>query len=98
MQFTAEELAIINVSINMDAEGRQRSFTVDELPEVTALSTILKGCTEEKETDKGPVKVFKDSEVKFTAAQSVLITGFVKGLKWGVGDGAVVLSLLEKIK
>ena len=78
MQFTDKELAIINLSINIDAEARQRNFSVDELPEVTALSTILKECTEDKDTENGPVKMFKDSEIKFTAAQSVTIAGFVR--------------------
>lgn len=90
----AQELAIINIVIQITSDGKQRQFPLPELSLATSVFGKIKKCTE----DKDGQKVFIDGNPEFTSEENVFIKKLVEDYSWSVNDGETVALLLESIK
>ena len=98
MKITSQELAVINVSISVDAEGRPKQFPMNELNLALKISEkIQKFLGKEQEEDGMKFRPFKDGQIELsTEEKSFLLTHIERS--WSLQQAQAVIKLKEKLQ
>lgn len=90
MKFTAQQIGIINLVIQTNADGSTRNFPLSELS--TASDIYEKLMKNVKDNN------FVDGNVDLTSEQNVFISKLLDERSWSVLDASHVFALKDKIK
>lgn len=90
MKIKANHLAIINLVLNVDTEGKAKNYNISDL---TKASDIYKEIMKNTKDDR-----FIDGEVELTSEHKVFINKLVEERSWSVQDADAVFSLKDMIK
>lgn len=90
MKITFGQLAIVNLIIQVDSEGKAKQFALAELTTASDIFKEIKKCVKE---DK-----FIDGEIELTSEQKVFLTKLIDERTWMVGDSESVFELKTLLK
>lgn len=87
---TPQELKIISVALQMNAEWQSRSFQIADLTLALSSFNKLKTCVKDD--------MFVEWNPDFTSEEKVFIKKLIEEIKWTVVEWEHVLSVLDNIK
>ena len=90
MKITTGQLAIINLVLQIDGEGKAKQYALSELTTASDIFKEIKKCVED---DK-----FIDGEINLTSEQKVFLTKLIDERTWTVNDAEVVFELKTLLK
>lgn len=90
MKISAGQLAIINLVLQIDNDGKAKQYALSELSVANEIFTEVKKNVKE---DK-----FVDGEIDLTSEQKVFITKLIDERSWTVQDAEAVFDLKKLIK
>ena len=90
MKVSTNELAVINLLVQVDNDGKARTFPINELQTAMDVFNEMKKLVKE---DK-----FTDWDITFSTEQKTFILKLMEDRKFNVIDAEAVFSLKEKIQ
>lgn len=91
MQFTKEQLGMINVALQTTEKGEARTFPLTEQAEALSIFEKIKVLVDEKE------QVFIDGDVDFTTKEKALVLKLIDR-EWGVQNLKLVFTIRELLQ